>query len=620
MSILDLIRKARAKVKAQRNGHADPQPAKVQSYAINAINAVSPPLHATPRLSTGPHFQVVHDPSQLESPLTALDDVPLVALDTETTGLNSRADRVRLLSLAVPTIDEGRFCYLVDCSKVDPSPLWERLAGKDLVLHNAAFDLGFLFQMGFIPAGKVHDTMILAQLLTAGTREPNKLGDCCRRYLGQSLDKTEQRSDWSAELSAEQLGYAARDVEVLAPLLGALKSQLVEAGLEQAAEIETRCLSGLLWMSRMGVAFDRGSWQALGDSARIEAERVKKELDGIAPTDPDALFGGSWSWDSPEQVRQALALAGCPIEDTADESLAKIGHPLAELLRQYRHVRKQVSNYGCDWLKHVASDGRVYPTWKQMGCASGRMSCREPNMQQLPRGDYRRCVVAPPGRVLVKADYSQIELRIAAKVSGDKALLEAYKRGEDLHTSTARRVLGIQHVSSEHRQLAKALNFGLLYGMGAAGFAVYAKAEYSVDLTPQEASRFRSAFFRSYPGLAAWHRKTGQREAAVDTRTLVGRRRLAVQRFTEKLNTPVQGTGADGLKMALALLWERRADCPGAFPVLVVHDEIVVEADADRADVVAGWLKNAMVDAMHPFIAPVPVEVETKAARTWGGN
>jgi DNA polymerase I len=229
--------------------------------------------------------------------------------------------------------------------------------------------------------------------------------------------------------------------------------------------------------------------------------------------------------------------------------------------------------------------------------------------------------VAPPGRVLVKADYSQIELRIAAKVSGDKALLAAYQRGDDLHTMTARNVLGIADVTKEHRQLAKALNFGLLYGMGARGFRQYAKGQYGLDLSEADAHRYRTAFFKSYPGLAQWHRRV-RSQRVTETRTLAGRRRLldAKTPDTQRLNTPVQGTGADGLKLALALLWERRTQAPGAFPVLAVHDEVVVEADAGQADAVAVWLKAAMVDAITPLVAPVPVEVEVKTARTWGGK
>jgi DNA polymerase I len=252
------------------------------------------------------------------------------------------------------------------------------------------------------------------------------------------------------------------------------------------------------------------------------------------------------------------------------------------------------------------------------------MSCGDPNMQQLPRGkEYRRCVIAPAGRVLVKADYSQIELRIAAKVANEPRMIEAYRNGEDLHVLTAARLLGkpVDQVTKADRQIAKSANFGLLYGMGAPGYRIYARSNYGLDMTEEEAVGYRQAFFETYPGLVAWHRRTGQTgKRSIETHTLTGRRRRDVGRFTEKLNTPVQGTGADGLKLALALLWERRDRAPGAFPVLAVHDEIVVEADTERADAVAAWLKQAMLDAMIPLIEPVPVEVEVKIARNWGGD
>jgi DNA polymerase-1 len=239
----------------------------------------------------------------------------------------------------------------------------------------------------------------------------------------------------------------------------------------------------------------------------------------------------------------------------------------------------------------------------------------------LPRGkEYRRCFAAPPGRVLVKADYSQVELRIAAKVSGDQAMRDAYARGLDLHTLTAQRILGKADVTREDRQLAKAVNFGLLYGMGAKGFRVYARSQYGVAMTDAEAARYRQAFFDAYPGLAAWHRRV-KRAHAAETRTLAGRRRLLAvdQSDTLRLNTPVQGTGADGLKAALGLLWRRRGDCPGAVPVLAIHDEIVVEADEGQAEAAATWLRRAMLDGMRPYLDPVPVEVEVTAAQTWGG-
>jgi DNA polymerase I len=199
-------------------------------------------------------------------------------------------------------------------------------------------------------------------------------------------------------------------------------------------------------------------------------------------------------------------------------------------------------------------------------------------------------------------------------------MIEAYRRGDDLHVLTARQLVGKAEVSKADRQLAKAVNFGLLYGMGTRGFRVYARSKYGIELTEAQAQQYRAAFFVAYPALAAWHRKVGRTEKQpVETRTLAGRRVLNVTGFNEKLNSPVQGTGADGLKNALGLLWNRRAECPGAVLVLVVHDEIVVECDAAQADAAAAWLKRAMLDGMAPLVAPVPVEVEVTIAPTWGG-
>jgi DNA polymerase-1 len=209
------------------------------------------------------------------------------------------------------------------------------------------------------------------------------------------------------------------------------------------------------------------------------------------------------------------------------------------------------------------------------------MSCRHPNVQNLPRGPrYRRCFGAPPGRVLVKADYSQIELRIAAKIAREDRMIEAYRAGEDLHALTARLVLGKEDVSKDDRQNAKSLNFGLLYGMGARGLRAYALSNYGVRLGDGQAAEYRAAFIKAYPALARWHQRVRTSRGPV-VRTLTSRRRKLGPETpdTTRLNTPVQGTGVDGLKLALALLWERRAECPGAVPVLAVHDELVLEAD-----------------------------------------
>jgi DNA polymerase-1 len=562
----------------------------------------------------GAGFTPVSDAADLAMVATAVEESRRVGLDTETTGLDPRTDRLRLLQLATE-----RGTYLVDCFAVGPSPLWGALSGVELVGHNLAFDLAFLARLRFEP-GRVFDTQRAAELLTGRQgRGYFTLAQTVERELGRDLDKAGQKSDWSVPvLTADQFRYAAADAEVLPPLADALAARHREASLERVAAIEARAVPAVAWMAGAGVGFDRAAWGKLAAEAEAERDRLRGLLDDEAPT-PDGRLFKAINWNSTDQVQEVFRKAGVVLDSTGDDALAACDHPLAALLRDYRTAAKLVSTYGRDWLKHVASDGRAYPGWQQIGAgASGRMSCRDPNVQNLPRDPrYRRCFVAPPGRVLVKADYSQIELRIAAKVSGDARMLEAYRTGEDLHALTARSVLGKADVTKADRQTAKSLNFGLLYGMGAKGLRAYARSNYGVELTEAQAREYRAAFFRAYPGLRRWHNSVPDRP--IETRTLAGRRRQNVAKFTEKLNTPVQGTGADGLKTALALLWERRADCPGAVPVLAVHDEIVVEVDASQAEAVSGWLRQAMLDGMVPLVEPVPVEVEIGVAPTWGG-
>jgi DNA polymerase-1 len=560
--------------------------------------------------------------------MSVLENASRVALDTETSGLNPRRDRIRLLSLLPlngTAPKTAGVVWLVDCFQVDPRPLFPFLANKELVGHNLVFDLGFLASLGFEP-GKVQDTMVLSQL-AYGVRQPagfHTLAECVRRELGQELDKSLQASDWSSALSPEQLAYAAQDVATLAPLLEALAKRSQESKQTRAAEIEFGCLLAITWLSQNGAGFDLDAWLALAATAEGEAEELRRQLDEQAPHKRGTLPGAYlWNWNSAADVKAVLAALGFPLDSTDDDALAGVNHPLTELLRLYRGARKRASTYGREWARFVEA-GRLYSRWRQLGADTGRMSCSEPNLQNLPRNPaYRRCFTAPPGRLLVKADYAQIELRIAAKIAGEDRMIAAFQQGEDLHTLTASLVLGksLAEVDKADRQLAKSINFGLLFGMGWSGFRCYAKSNYRLDLTEHQARAYRAAFFTAYPALACWHRHV-RAAHAYETRTLAGRRRLfkVTEPDTFRLNSPVQGTGADGLKLALALLWERRAHCPGAFPVLAVHDEIVVEADAGQAKSAAGWVKQAMLDAMAPLIEPVPVEVETMIARTWGGD
>jgi len=565
---------------------------------------------------------------QLAEVVADLKEVSLVALDLETTGLEPRKDSIRLLSLATKSAT-----YIVDCQRVDPAELFPILTEATVVAHNALFDLGFLSSLGF-KAGKVADTMILSQLLHAGSKvEPlmrgqtsHSLDSVVRRELGLELDKTHQSSDWSGPLSEEMIEYAAKDVEVLLSLYEVLKAKIEAAGLTYVAEIEQRALPAVVWMSNAGVPIDTDGWREHAQMSEADAARLKDELEALAPKHPD---GKAWNFGSPQHVRKAAKLLGVDLPDTRDETLALYAeeHEFISALRNYRKASKLANTYGAGWLESgYYRDGRVHASWRQLRAATGRMACDHPNLQNIPRSGPLRGYIRPPeGRVFVIADYSQIELRIAAKISGDTEMLSAYAEGRDLHTLTARSLTGREEIGKDDRKLAKAVNFGLLYGMGAQGLRSYALRSYGVCMSMEEAALYRMRFFQTYPGLKRWH--DNERRAwlcgETETRTLTGRRRTNVEKLTDYLNALVQGTGADGLKLALALLWERRGECPGAVPVLVCHDEVIVECDAEQAADVRAWLEKAMIEGMDAVMngtdeVDIPVEVEARIARSWG--
>jgi DNA polymerase-1 len=564
---------------------------------VGSVSTVSTVMQ--PTQPAGPAWRLVTDAGALDAVCRGIADSSRVALHLETTGSDARRGRLGALWLAVDTVEAGTFVFGVDCTAVDPAPLGAALAESAVVMHDAAAGLPFLAARGLPPPRSVHDTLLLAQLLTAGSGQPTDLVACCRHWLGDGEPS------------------AARLAALLRPLRTALGRAIEQAGLRAAAELEESALPAIVWLAAQGVQIDRDGWLALAREAQVEAGRLRESLDAAASLPPGFVLA-AWNWDSPEQVQEALRLAGCPVADTRDATLASVEHPLAQLVRQYRRAQRRLQAFGPDWLEHVGDGGRVRAAWQAIGAATGRMSCASPNLQQLPRGPHRRCVVAAPGRRFAIADYSQIELRIAARLTEDVALREVYQRGDDLHVRTAQQVLGTAEVSSEQRQLAKALNFGLLYGMGALGLVEYARSQFGVTLTLEEARRHREAFFRSYPGLARWHEQTRSSKAS-EVWTL-GRRRLllpAGTAYTLRLNAPVQGTAADGLKRALALLWQRRDEVPMAAPVLAVHDEIVVECPKGQAKRVAAWLHRAMLDAMAPLLAPIPVVVEVRIAPQW---
>jgi DNA polymerase-1 len=565
--------------------------------------------------STGPDLEVriVRDPAGLEDLARGLGDARFVALDTETTGSNWRTDRLRVVSLTIPGSNRA---WVVDAQAVDPRALGPVLQGRWIVGHNLKFDLLILRRAGieFEPAG-YFDTFLAEKLLMAGLNEWHacSLADAAARRLGVRLDKSPRASfRLPGPLTEAQVRYAALDAWAAGMLAEAQSAALKRDDLLTVATLEFLALPAIVWLESSGVPFDAERWEALVREAVGQAEALARRIYESAGVNPD----------SPKQVLEALRRRGHAVDDTTEATLKALDDDLARLVLAYRDASNRAGKFGRDFLEYVVN-GRVYSDWHQIGAVTGRMSSSEPNLQNVPRyPDYshRTCFKAPEGRVLVKADYSQIELRIATAIAGDRRMLEAYRQGQDLHTLTAQMVLGRNEVTKEDRQRAKAVNFGLIYGMSAETLREHARNNYGVELSEEEAREFRRRFFQTYRGIADWHER--ERQAGThDVRTRAGRLVRNVDRLTNRLNTPVQGTGADGLKQALHFMYKRRHEVPADVRLcLAVHDEIVVECNEDDAQAVADWLKTCMKEGMQDLIPEVPVEVEISVGPSWAGD
>jgi DNA polymerase-1 len=255
-------------------------------------------------------------------------------------------------------------------------------------------------------------------------------------------------------------------------------------------------------------------------------------------------------------------------------------------------------------------------------------------VQSLPKeGGFRGCIRPGEGRVLIKADLSQIELRVLAAITEDENMLEVFRNGGDIHLNTARALAGRDvHKGDPARQKAKAVNFGLSFGMGAKKFRDMALRDYGVEMTLAEAKEAKRKLLDVYPGIGRWHALESEECARgnFETRTLLGRRRIVEPdyegkpSFTERLNGPVQGTAADILKLALAKLWEGREEHPDAFPVLTVHDEIVIECGRAAAEDTAAWLGSVMREAVGTVLGCLELAgqdaVEIEIVNSWGGE
>ncbi len=488
-----------------------------------------------------------------------------------------------------------------------------------------------LAKQGIAVEGIVFDTMLAEYVLHPASRGFS-LELVAERRLGLSLEAqgseptiAQGAFDFDA-LDGPDLGVVGASVQAIAMLMEQQRPQISEQGAEQVlTDIEVPLISVLAGMEQEGIAVDADYLRQLGDTLRAEIAELEVGIHQDA--------GGPFNVNSTLQLREILferlelpvvkkTSKGVPSTDASVLEKLKGEHPMVAKLLRYRELEKLRGTYVDGYLPLIGEDGRMHTTFRQTGSATGRLSSDNPNLQNIPiRSEsgrlIRKAFVSRPGWAFVVADYSQIELRILADMSGDERLVEAFVAGQDIHAATAASVFGValDEVTPENRRRAKAINFGLLYGMEAYGLAS------RLEITREEASEHIEAYFSRFSDVKAFMdsivekaKKTGY------TETIFGRRRYfpelrsdnwRVRQMGERaaLNAPIQGGAADVVKLAMIKLDPMLAETH-AVSLLQIHDELVVEAPLSEVAEVTIILRTAM-EEVATLAVPLVVDVST---------
>ncbi len=555
----------------------------------------------------------------------AFENEPYIFLDTETT-----PDRIRLVQLG-----NKEHIFILDLFDLkDKGKLFlrELLSKKGIVGHHLKFDLKYLLREGIEPHA-VFDTLIASQLL--GETDRHSLQHIAMHYLGELIDKSLQLSNWGRGILTEkQLEYAALDVKMVRDLFYIMLERLNQTSHEEPTLLKTRTarvfgLKNPVAIIEMAFVIETAKLELHG--LPIDEEELENKIRELEKHKPRMVmdFFAKHRVDpfSPKQVaglltnRLKLVL---PTTDkgnvsTDDKYLSEYAdNPVVRTILDIRAVSKQLDKL--KEIKERSIKGRVYPEFKQIGAVTGRMSSQNPNVQNIPR-NLRSIFKAPPGYVLVIADFSQIELRLAAEYVGEERIIQAFKERRDMHKYTSALLLGKKEedITKDERQLAKAVNFGLIYGISAKGLMEYART-YGIDINLELARELREKFFGYFTGFRRWHERV-KRElkeyGEVRGTTLLGRQYVA-HTFPDAVNYPIQGSGADLLKFSVLMFTASlKAQGIRANVVNLVHDEIVVECEEKDAHEVEEVLRREMLKAGSIVLKRVPVEVETAISERW---
>lgn len=460
-------------------------------------------------------------------------------------------------------------------------------------------------------------TRLSTQLLAAG------------RDLKTDLETVAERHGLARPPPAEQ-GFDAMLARCrsIAALVARMIPELHAAGMSTVSRIEAAAVAPVAEMEHRGMPFDADAWRELAGKLAHERDGVRAELLQLfAPVRDADLFGGAvLNLDSDGEVKEALGALGHPLPDMRRATVATLPEPVGPLLTRFRELTKLTSTYGEGFLEHVGPDGRIHPTFDQIGASTGRMACHAPNLQAMVKdAPHRACFHTSDERRLVIADYSACELRILAEMSGDPVFAEAFARGDDLHARVASQIFGKPVSKTENadlRERAKAVNFGLAYGMGAGGLARQIGANLS------QAQELLERYFRTFPRIREFLEQNARLALSRGWATTLTGRRLAIEYGPGKAsraaaervakNMPIQGTSADIIKIALARLRRALAPLHEAWIVNAVHDEIVVECDARQAEDAARIVKDEMEAAGGELLQRIRLAADVEIGSVWG--
>lgn len=562
------------------------------------------------------NIPVITDPAEISR---RLEHDTVIAYDCETTGLSPYRDKIALMqfygedtgTLGVVQIKDGRI----------PNEVKQIFRpGPTFIAHNGVnFDLQFLQSHG-VDWGQCqwYDTLVGETVVVVGNKRSVRvnLKDSARRRLDVEVDKSMDHSWNTDQLTDRQVEYAATDVLLLPPLRRAQLDSAAETKQLQALQMEMEVMPVFAKMTYNGMPIRPDVLRSYVSEERVKATQLQGEIS-------QAL--GSINLNSPKQVKDAfLSQLNINLPSTAAAYLADYaqlgakGSDVCATLVEYRHANQRVKMYSDEWIsEHIVND-RAHPRFWQCGTDTGRVSCADPNLQQVPR-DGRRVFGNVDGLTMVACDYSQIEVRIAAWVAKDLAMIEMLK-SEDIHTAVAASMFNkpASEVTKDERKISKACSFTLLFGGGVNKLHDYARLNGS-DVTLQYMKEVVAKFFITFKGIYAMKQraiKMANQPGAVTIRMPNGFRRVLIgqdKTLTRILNTSVQGSAAVGLKYALI-----EADRRGLSQYLcaTVHDEIVAAVPDAVADDYKHELSESMIAGMHKFM-DTTVVVEAKVDKHW---